>query len=147
MMKTYIDNTLKELQLKKKGYGVIHIRSGDKYLVDGEKMSVDFINKIKKIIVKLIIPGRRYLILSDSNILKSHLKVFPNFYILIRNIEHLGGEAMKSSDSNGVMNTMLEYYLMSYSNAIVSLTTYEHVSGFSKYCSVLNNIPFNSIKI
>jgi hypothetical protein len=147
LMQTYINNTLKELQLKKKGYGVIHIRTGDNYLVNGEKMSSDFINKIKKIIVKFIIPGRRYLILSDSNVLKSSLKQFPNCYILIRDIEHLGGEAMKSSETNGVMNTMLEYYLMSYSNAIVSLTVYSHVSGFSKYCSILNNIPFNSIKI
>jgi len=66
---------------------------------------------------------------------------------MINDIEHLGGEAMRSNNSDGIMNTMLEYYLMSYSNAVLSLCTYQHVSGFSKYCSVLNNIPFNFIKI
>lgn len=148
LMKKYIDSTLMELKLKKKGYGVIHIRTGDKYLVNGEKMAIDFINKIKKIISKQIIPERRYLIVSDSNILKSQLKLYPNFYMLIRNIEHLGGEYEKSATASiGIMNTMLEYYLMSYSNCILSLSVYEHISGFSKYCSILNNIPFNYIRI
>jgi len=45
------------------------------------------------------------------------------------------------------MNTMLDFYLMGYSNAIISLSVYGHVSGFSKYASILNNIPFNFIKI
>jgi hypothetical protein len=49
---------------------------------------------------------------------------------------------ISSANSVGVMNTMIDYYLMSYSNAIISLSTYGHVSGFSKYCAILNNIPF-----
>ena len=146
-MRKYIDNALEELGLTKKRYGVIHIRTGDKYLVNGEDMDSQFINKIKQEINKLIIPERRYLIISDSNILKSHLKSIPNLYILIRDIQHLGGECMKNHESDGIMNTMLEYYLMGYSNAIFSLSVYDHVSGFSKYCSILNNIPFNFIQI
>ena len=38
-MKSYIDNALNELGLSKKRYGVIHIRTGDKYLVDKNKIS------------------------------------------------------------------------------------------------------------
>jgi len=147
LMRSYIDDALKELGLSKKEYGVIHIRTGDKYLVNGEQMSEILIKKIIKIINNIIIKNRRYLIISDSILIKHTLKTIPNFYILIRNIEHLGGEAMKNNMSDGVMNTMLEYYLMSYSNAIMSLSVYGHVSGFSKYCSVLNNIPMNYIKI
>ena len=146
-MKSYIDDALNELGLSKKRYGVIHIRTGDKYLVDKNKMNVTFINKIIKIINNIVIKERRYLIISDSNIIKNKLKKNPNFYVLMRNIEHLGGEAMKDNKSNGIMNTMLDYYLMSHSNAIMSLSVYGHVSGFSKYCSVLNNIPMNYIKI
>jgi hypothetical protein len=147
LMQRYIDKTLVELNLQKKGYGVIHIRTGDKYMVNDEKMNINFINYIKTIITSFVIPGRKYLIISDSNQLKLHLKTYPNFYILIKNIEHLGGEAMKSHDTDGVMNTMLDYYLMSYSNAIISLSIYEHVSGFSKYCAILNNIPFTFKKM
>uniref|UniRef100_A0A6C0KSC8 Uncharacterized protein n=1 Tax=viral metagenome TaxID=1070528 RepID=A0A6C0KSC8_9ZZZZ len=146
-MQNYINNTLSKIGLSKKGYGVIHIRAGDKYLVNNNEMNIDFIKKVKKILNSIKVPGRRYLILSDSNILKNQLKSIPNFYVYIRNIDHLGGELMKCHESNGVMNTMLDYYLMSYSNAIISLSVYGHVSGFSKYCSVLNDIPFNFIKI
>jgi hypothetical protein len=147
LMRTYIDNTLNDIGLSKKGYGVIHIRTGDKYLIEGRKMSNIFIEYVKTEINKFIIHGRRYLIISDSNYLKSCLKTLPNLYVFIRDIEHLGGEGMKNHNSNGVMNTMLEYYLMSYSNAIVSMSIYGHVSGFSKYCSIVNDIPFNYIRI
>lgn len=147
LMRNYIDHTLSKLQLSKKYYGVIHIRTGDKYLVNGETMKISFINKIKRILNTFVVKDRRYLIISDSNILKSYLKDIPNFFLIIKNIEHLGGEEMKNDKSNGVMNTMLDFYLMSYSNAIVSLSVYDHVSGFSKYCSVINNIPFKYIKI
>ena len=146
-MQTYIDKTLVELNLKKKEYGIIHIRTGDKYIANGEKMNKNFINYVKTVINSFIIPEKKYLIISDSNELKFHLKTYPNFYILIKNIEHLGGEVMKSHKTDGVMNTMLDYYLMSNSNTIISLSTYGHVSGFSKYCSILHNIPFKYIKI
>jgi hypothetical protein len=147
-MKKYIDNTLNELKLSKNGYGVIHIRSGDEYILSSKSINTNFLNKIKTIINSFIIPERRYLILSDSNDLKKHLVVYKNVYMLNKNIEHLGGEFMgEHYNMEGIKNTMLEYYLMSYSNAIISLSVYLHVSGFSKYCAVLNNIPFKFIKI
>lgn len=142
----YIDDTLKELKLEKNGYGVLHIRTGDQY-INNNNMDNNFINNIKNIIKNLIIKERRYLIISDSNYLKEHLNIFPNFYIMIKNIEHLGGASINIHNSDGIMNTLLEYYLMSYSNAIISLSVYNHVSGFSKYCAVLNNIPYKFIKI
>jgi hypothetical protein len=147
MMQTYIDHSLAELGLKKNGYGVIHIRTGDNHLLNNEGFTADFLIKIKTILNNSILPDRRYLIISDSNILKTMLKTYPNFYILVRDIEHLGGEAIKNTETNGVMNTLLDFYLMSYSNTIVSLSVYGHVSGFSKYCSVIYGIPFKFINM
>jgi hypothetical protein len=147
IMQTYIDTTLSELGLTKNGYGVIHIRTGDNHLVNNEGFTKKFLLKIKNILNNLILPDRRYLIISDSNILKSMLKTYPNFYILIRQIEHLGGQSIKSTETNGIMNTLLDFYLMSYSNTILSLSVYGHVSGFSKYCSVIHGIPFKFIKL
>lgn len=95
----------------------------------------------------MISPDRRYLIISDSNTLKKHMKSVPQCYTLIRKIEHLGGERMKNDKSNGVMNTLLDFFFMSYSNAIFSMSVYHHISGFSKYCGILNDIPFKYIKI
>jgi hypothetical protein len=147
MMQRYIEHSLAELGLKKNGYGVIHIRTGDNHLLNNEGFTGDFLIKIKSILNNSILPDRRYLIISDSNILKTMLKTYPNFYILVRDIEHLGGEGIKSTETNGVMNTLLDFYLMSYSNTIVSISVYGHVSGFSKYCSVIYGIPFKFIKI
>jgi hypothetical protein len=147
IMNDYINNSLKYLKLEKKRYGVIHIRTGDKYLVDNSPMNINFINKIKNILKSKILSNKRYLIISDSNILKSYLKDIPNFYILVKKIEHLGGESLRNPNSDGIKNTLLDFYLMSYSNSILSLSVYDHVSGFSKYCSILYNIPFKFIQI
>ena len=144
-MQEYIDYTLNEMNLKRNTYATIHIRSGDQYLTNSETMNINFINKIKQHIHKLIVPNKKYLIISDSNILKMALKSYPNFYIINRKIEHLGGECLKSEKTNGVMNTLLDFYLMSHSNAIFTLSVYGHISGFSQYCAVINKIPFNYI--
>jgi hypothetical protein len=144
-MQEYIDYTLNEMNLKRNTYATIHIRSGDQYLTKSEAMDFNFINKIKKHINRLIVPNKKYLVISDSNTLKMALKSYPNFYIKNRQIEHLGGECLKSDKTNGIMNTLLDFYLMSYSNAIFAFSVYGHVTGFSKYCAVINKIPFNYI--
>jgi hypothetical protein len=147
LMSEYIDITLSQLGLSKKGYGIIHIRTGDNYLVNGEAMHINFMSKLYRILKHYTFPDRRYIILSDCNIIKKYLKTMPNFYIYIRKMEHLGGEALKSTETNGIMNTMLDFFLIEHSNAVLSLSVYDHVSGFSKYASVLNNVPFKYIKL
>ena len=143
LMQNYVEYTLNEIKLEKNTYATIHIRTGDQYLTNVENMNDSFINNIKTKINKLIVQNKKYLIISDSNILKLSLKSYPNFYMVNKEIEHLGGEKIKSSDSEGVMNTLLDFYLMSYS--IFCFTIYLHISGFSKYCSIINKIPFNYI--
>lgn len=147
IMRDYVDQTLNNLGLSKKGYGVIHLRTGDKYLVSGQGIDFTFVQKIKTILLQNIQPNRRYLIISDSNVLKRCLKNMPNFYLLVKDIEHLGGEALRSTETDGVKNTMLDFFLMEHSNAILALSIYDHVSGFSKYCAIINNIPIKYIKI
>jgi hypothetical protein len=144
-MKDYIEYTLNELKLEKNTYATIHIRTGDNHLTNVENMNNIFINDVKTKINKLIVPNKKYLIISDSNVLKLFLKSYPNFYMVNKEIEHLGGDHIKFPDSMGVMNTLLDFYLMSYSNSIFCLSVNGHISGFSQYCSVINKIPFNYI--
>jgi len=146
-MQDYIDFTFNELNLEKNTYATIHIRTGDEYLTKSKNMDLNYLNKIKTQIYKIVVPNKKYLIISDCNMVKQMFKTTPNFYVIIREIEHLGGEAIKSTETNGIMNTLLDFYLMSYSNAIFALSVYGHISGFSKYCAVINNIPFNYVKI
>jgi hypothetical protein len=148
VMETYINSTLNKINLTKKNYGVIHIRTGDDFLVNNKPMNIIFINKIKNLLNKLILKDKKYLIISDSNVLKQHLKTFPNFFIIIKPIAHLGGENnVGSLNFNETMNTLLDFYLMSYSNSILSLSVYAHVSGFSKYCSIIYDIPFKTLRL
>ena len=79
---------------------------------------------------------------------------FDGIILLVKDIEHLGGEiSMKGNENDGikdndaVKNTMLEFYLMSFSNSILSMSVYGHMSGFSKYCAEIFNIPFHNMKI
>jgi hypothetical protein len=147
IMKNYIDETLNTLGLTKNAYGVIHIRTGDNNLINNDIIKIKFLSKIRTILISKINPTKRYLILSDSNTLKQNLKDIPNFYVIIKNIAHLGGEGIKSTKNDSVKNTLLDFYLMEYSNIILSFTIYDHGSGFSKFCSVLNNIPYLAYKI
>ena len=153
-MVKYINDTFKMLNLQKNTYAVLHIRTGDQYLSKNEVIDSKFINKINGLIDSIIVPGKKYLILSDNTILKTYLANRPNFYVLLNKIEHLGGEiSIKGQENNvikdndAVKNTMLEFYLMSFSNSILSMSTYDHISGFSKYCAEIFNIPFHNMKI
>ena len=146
-MQDYIDFTFNELNLEKNTYATIHIRTGDEYLTKSKNMDLNYLNKIKKQIYKIVVSNKKYLIISDCNMVKQMFKTTPNFYVIIREIEHLGGGVIKSTEKNGIMNTLLDFYLMSYSNAIFTMHVYEQISGFSQYCAVINNIPFNSVKL
>ena len=146
-MLNYIDSSLKYLGLNKNGYGIIHIRLGDKYLVDSNNIQKKNLQRVKELLLRKINPNKKYLIISDSVLLKNFLKGIPNFYILITNITHLGGEGMKSVNYDSIKNSLLDFYLMGYSNAIISFSVYGHGSGFSKYCSILNNIPYLCFKL
>jgi len=146
IMCDYIDITLKELNLEKNKYGIIHVRTGDKYLIEKKNMTINDMDYIKKIILKKIIEGRNYLLISDNLQLKQYLKCIPNLKIFIRKIEHLGGDGIKGIP-NGTMNTIMEFFLMYYCNAILTMSVYGHISGFSKWCSIINNIPLTCIKL
>jgi len=147
IMTDYIDKAFNNLRLKPNTYAVIHIRTGDEYLSTDRGTSSPCTNQILNAINTINNPTKKYLILSDNNTLKRILKKIPNFYVHLHNIEHLGGEVNYNKSSDGIKNTLLEFYLMSYSNSILSLSIYEHISGFSRYCSEVYNIPFKNIYV
>jgi len=147
IMNNYIDETLYKLQLNKNEYGTIHIRTGDKYLTTTTNHNMSDIKNIIKFLITNTNKNKKYLIISDSNKLKYHLRKYYNFYMTFNQIEHLGGESLKSEDNDGVKNTLLDFYLMSYSNAIIALSCYGHGSGFSKWCAKINNISYKCYKI
>lgn len=146
MMRNCIDDTLQSLKLTKHKFSVIHIRCGDKYLLKNDMLPYALLQKIIKI-VKPLKKDRKYLILSDNNQVKYYLKHNPHFVIQFNKIAHLGEQKNLSNLDEAIKNTLLDFYLMSYSTNIIAISPYTWGSGFSEWCGVLHNIPYQKINI
>jgi hypothetical protein len=141
-----ISQILTDLKLIKKDYFVLHIRSGDSYLVNkNEQFDSLYFQIIKDEIFKFILKNTNtnILLIADNNIIKVLLNnIFPNIKFLIHDITHIGEGVQLEEDK--VKNTMLDFFLMSNSSFIFSLTSYPHGTGFSYWCAKMYNIPYES---
>ena len=145
-MQQYIKVSLNKLQLKPKQYAVIHIRSGDKYMLKNNQINPHVLKKIATTLSTNMKSGTKYLVLSDNNQIKILLKnIFPQLVIQMTNIAHLG-ESVDPSDQ-AIMDTLLDFYLMSNAFQIIGFSPYNWGSGFSQWCSILYNIPFVQIQV
>ena len=142
-MKNYINNTLKSLNLNKKNYYIIHIRSGDKYLNNmASKFDMNYIHTIIEDISKYASHKYPFLLISDNNYIKQILtNVFPFIKTIYKEITHFG-EGVKL-EYGKVKNTMLDFYLFSMAKRIKSYSSYEHGSGFSYWSSITYNVPYS----
>jgi hypothetical protein len=146
LLKEEIKENLSELRLIPKQFAVIHIRSGDKYLLKDQRLNLFVIKKIISILEKNMKQNTRYLLISDNNNIKILLKkVFPNLTIQLNKITHLGDATNQEDES--IKDTLIDFYLMANSYQIISFSPYNWGSGFSKWCSVLFNIPFSQIQV
>ena len=129
-------------------FNVLHIRSGDAYLKNENKLfdSLYFEiikNEIIEIMFKMKLQNKNIdiLLISDNNEIKLLLnKEFPNIKFLLHDITHIG-EGVQL-EYKKVENTMIDFYLMSKSSSIYSLTSYPHGSGFSYWCAKMYEIPY-----
>ena len=144
-MKNNISLRLSKLELVRKQYTVLHIRCGDEYLnSQGSIVNQRYLNNIYSLINNIHNDKLKILLISDNNAIKILLKSkYPNLIVQLKKITHLGDND-NSSDSD-IMYTMLDFYMMKNANNIIALTPHGHGTGFSKWCSVIYNIPYLSI--
>ncbi len=146
-----LDNRLLSCNLERNKYAVIHIRCGDycmniKKNVDTEKhqISLKHLNDIIQTLKIKLNPEKKYIIIGDSNRIKKYIvNQFPYILMFNSEITHLG-EDEKNIDS-AILDTLIDFNIMRFSNFIISFTAYGHGSGFSKQCSSIYNIPFIQI--
>ena len=132
--------------MKPKQFAVIHIRSGDKYMLKNNQLNPFVIKKITNILAKNMKLATKYLILSDNNQIKLLLKrIFPQVIIQMTNIVHLGESANPSDQA--IMETLLDFYIMSNAFQIISFSPYNWGSGFSQWCATLHSIPFIQFQV
>ena len=134
-----IEYIMNKIKLNKYNFIVLQIRVEDNYTIDNViriKYMLDTIKNIKN--------QNKYdiFLISNNNDIKSFIiNKLPelNIKTFFKTIGHV---ADKSVDNEKIKNTLIEFYIMSVSKNIHSITCYEHGSGFSKWCSVTYNIPY-----
>jgi len=153
-IKNTLNNCLKNLNLDFKNYLVFHIRSGDKFLIDNNtNFNQKYLFDVKKIIETTIsnnliknkntkIKSRaKYLIIADNNKIKILLKkYFPEIKIFLPEITH-SGEGVEINEIK-IKNTLIDFYLLSFANKIISIASNLHGSGFSYWCALTYNVPY-----
>ena len=129
-------------------YTIIHIRLGDTYLVSGRSdISNTILVKIFKELDKIIQKNNKYILVSDTFLLNPIVtQKYPSVksYNTQEQPVHLG-LGINGTSANitaGVKQTMTDFYIMSQSTEIISLSTYVHGSGFSKWCAETFNIKY-----
>jgi hypothetical protein len=142
-----INKTFLKLGLWKNSFTVIHIRFGDKYLIDNnQRFNVRMLDQLKKEIKEFVLthsPNNNYLLLADNNSIKQYLvETFPFLKTSFKPITHLGEGV--SFDHEKTQNTLVDFHLMSYAKEIVSYSCYLHGSGFSKWCAETYDIPYTN---
>jgi len=139
---TQVNNVLTNLNLEKHAFNVIHIRSGDKYLIENSIIDPNFIKKLVNVLFFLN-NNETYLLLTDSYKLKYVLmKLFPRLKMFFNEITHFGEGV--DLDYNKVKNTLVDFYVMASSKKIFSFSVYNHGTGFSRWCAETYNIPYIS---
>jgi hypothetical protein len=147
-LQTMIDNSLSSINLIKYKYIIIHIRmndssfNGDYINFKNEQINyiINIFNSIKKN------RDEELFLISSNNVVKNYiLQKLPKIKTIFKEISHIGESKLDNDDS--LINTLLDFYTMSYSKHIYSFSVYEHGSGFSKWCAKMYNIPYICFKL
>ena len=143
-MSQYIDIHLNNIRLSPKSYNIIHIRLGDEYLINNQHIHESRLHHITQMISLHMDATTSYILLSDNNDLNMYISgMKSNIKTIINKKMHTGTEA----ELIDIKNTLLDFYIMSKSNYILSFSMYGHGSSFSKWCAEIYNIPISSFII
>lgn len=143
-MSHYIDIHLNNIRLSPKSYNIIHIRLGDEYLINNQHIHESRLHHITQMISLHMDATTSYILLSDNNDLNMYISATKsNIKTIINKKMHTGTEA----ELIDIKNTLLDFYIMSKSNYILSFSVYGHGSSFSKWCAEIYNIPISSFII
>jgi hypothetical protein len=145
-IKCIVNQTLHKVGLHFKNYIVFHVRSGDAYLNKDNKIFYQkYLDKIKIEVAKyMVINGcNNYLLIADNNEIKIFLnKELPQLKIILNEITHFGEGVILEEEK--VKNTLVDFYILSFANKIISFSAYKHGSGFSFWCAKTFDIPYIS---
>lgn len=145
-----VQSLLDNFNLKPYSYEIIHIRSGDKYLLSNQKLDFETFKKYVIFLKNNTNPNSSYILISDNNELKTKIKksnIFTNIFIDdLMSICHTGENCIKTEES--LKNTVVDFFTMSKSKNIISISLQSRGgTGFSRLCATIFNIPYKSLLI
>jgi hypothetical protein len=145
IMKQYILDLLTSIQLKPNNYNIIHVRCGDEELVE-KKKNINLYIKICHMLDEYLTNNTQILLISDSTNLKNYIKeLYPCINIFNNKLSHTG-EGVENTDDD-IKSILTDFYFITHSNNVLALSIYEHGSGFSKWISVVYDIPYTCLLI
>lgn len=139
-IKKYVNSIYSDLDIQEKGYKIIHLRFGDKYINTNlfhEDIANNIIQEIKSM------EKSKYVLLSDSSTFAKYICSFiPSLIYWDNKKVHIGEVQLIGDgvDAN-VKDTLADFVIMSCSNFIYSLND----SGFSKSVSLIYDIPYSNL--
>jgi len=143
-----VNKSMTDLELINRGFQVIHLRLDDNCFYNNfvslNGLLIDnILNKIKNIIDNT---NQQIFLLASSNLIKNIItNKYPNIKCLMNDITHICDKKINNDDN--IINTLVDFYIMSNASFIYSFSVYHHGSGFSKWCAVTYNIPYVCFQI
>ena len=129
----YYDIAKKEFCLDKGSYKVLHIRCKD------DTFDTEFSDNILfGEIIKLQL-NENTIVLSNNNSFKKKINELFGFHF----IDNMAFHSAKIKNHTDLESTIIDYIILSNSCHNYCFSYYQHGSGFSEQCSVLNNVPYN----
>ena len=140
-----VDEQLTKLDLFGKEYTIIHVRYGDKYLINNDsEICLPHLNAMQLTIDSLEPSqnqNQNILLVSDNMIIKKLLTAtYPHIKTHFNEITHTG-EGIQI-DTNKLQNTMIDLYLFSRAKRVIAFSVYKHGTGFSKWITETYSVPY-----
>jgi len=116
-------------------YNVLHIRCHDLFL-NYEFEYAQLFSEIDKLQL-----GDNTIVMSNNSTLKRKLNKQFGFHFIDKGVFHSG----KIKNETELESTIIEYIILSKASSTYCLSEYQHGSGFSEQCSVLNSLPYSVV--
>jgi len=170
LMQDKINLCMSEMHISTNKYNVIHIRTGDEYLIHHGKLpfpkamveckrsflqvftEYELTNGKKEKNIELDVEETfPFVLISDNDELKKQLKrAMPNLIVKHHPISHMGENSLNMEDKDEVnttvANTLVDFFIISKANAVYSFSTLGHGTGFSEQCCQIHNIQYSSYR-
>lgn len=169
ILQTRIAEYMTSVNIRAKKYNVIHVRSGDNYLLNKINTSMSVCIECKRAFLQVFSTDELtngiksneeneerlpFVLISDNVELKKQLKRgIPNLITRHHLITHMGEKRLNTNTLSetdmvqlyeNVANTLIDFFIISKAHSVYAFSTMEHGTGFSEQCCRLYNVPYSS---